>query len=204
MKALKNKIYQLLIEKITVSEFENWLYNSEEILSKLNSNAFCFDVISIDYRSSDWHEELNKLIQTNFEDDYLEIIRIRKWCSKILKSQTFTEINDVFEIVYQNFDFDTEYSIYWEFYTLRDYFGLVEDGIWKVGTLIQQAKHHSNQTIKIIAKYDDFKSVKKALEGNLIPFKKETLTDEFLDKIETKSILKQTLKQKIFAFFKKI
>lgn len=54
MDALKLKIFDVLLERITVPEFENWLYDSEEILNDLESNSLYFDVITINYRNKTW------------------------------------------------------------------------------------------------------------------------------------------------------
>ena len=94
MEAVKLKIFDALIEKITVSEFENWLYNSEEFMNQINSNSFYFDVISINYKSDKWGSELNCLAKECLDGDYIEILKITDLILKpiILSEKTNQEI----------------------------------------------------------------------------------------------------------------
>ncbi len=40
MEALKLKIFDVLTKRIAASEFENWLYNSEEFMNQISLNSF--------------------------------------------------------------------------------------------------------------------------------------------------------------------
>jgi len=197
MKALKQKIFEVLTNKIGVCQFEEWLYNTEEITSQLDINRFYFNVITINYKSNDWTNELNNLVESEFDEDYLEITRIKDWCLNILKSSTVEEIRAVLEDVYTYYNFDTEYNICWEFYTLRDYFGLVEEGVLKIGILIEQAKYYSVQTLNIMSNYESFNDLKLALEERLITYDQEILEDDFLDTLTSKP-------HSNMSFFKKL
>ena len=63
METLKRKIFDVLTGKITVSEFENWLYNCEEILENLDSNSFYFDVIEVNYKSNKCKQLLTNIFK---------------------------------------------------------------------------------------------------------------------------------------------
>ena len=187
MEALKLKIFNVLTEKIQVSEFETWLYNSERFLNEIDSNSFFFDILSINYKSDKWALELNNLIIEFLGGDCLEVLKIKNSCLSILESETLKETYEILIYLTRDFDYDTQYSILWKFYTLRDYFGLVDEGIYKIGTLQIEAKFYAKQTIEIITKIEDFNELKTALEVDLIPFKRS----------------KDSLKQKIFSFLRK-
>lgn len=60
MQALENKIFEFLSNKVSVLEFETWLYNSEEFISQINTNSFYFDIISINYRENNCIKMLEK------------------------------------------------------------------------------------------------------------------------------------------------
>lgn len=76
MEALKLRIFDVLTEKITVSEFENWLYNQNEIINNLNTNSFYFELISIDYTTENWAKKLHKLSKETYDDDFVSISNI--------------------------------------------------------------------------------------------------------------------------------
>lgn len=170
MDALKLKIFDVLLDRITVSEFENWLYDSEEILENIKSNSLYFDVITINYRSRTWNTDLNNLVISSLGKNYYEILEIKKACSDIIESETFSEAHSVLNTLTQNFDFDTDYSILWKLYTLKDYFDLVSEGFCKVGTLLSEAKFYSKQTLKLIKTTQSFDKTKTTLESDLIPY----------------------------------
>lgn len=192
MAALKLKIFDVLTEKISVLEFEKWLYNSEEFISQINANSFYFDIISINYKSDKCTSELNELAKKHLGYDYLEILTIKKICSSIIKSETFKETHRILNAMAEDFDCDTDFSILWKFYSLKDSFDLVEECIYDEGTLQIEAKFYSNQAVEIIKKFKSFDELKSELEVDLIPFK------------SSKTQLKELLKQKLLAFFKKI
>ena len=58
MKALEYKIFDVLTERITVSQFENWLYTNDELLSNLDSNPYYFDLFTINYSNDEWSKKL--------------------------------------------------------------------------------------------------------------------------------------------------
>ncbi|WP_298755758.1 hypothetical protein [uncultured Psychroserpens sp.] len=197
--ALKDKVFKVLTEQISVTEFEEWLYNSEELLSQIESNTFAFDAISINYKSNEWNSKLNTLLKEYQCDELLEIITIRKACVAILISETFEDTYELLKISTRNFDYDTEYTILCEFYSFRNYFGLVEEGFWKIGVLEVELKLYAKQIVELINEYQNFERVKEALKLDLKPYKIEKNNAAELDKTH----LKTTLKQKLFAFFKK-
>ena len=192
MEALKLKIFDVLIENIPIIEFEEWLYNSEEFMSQINKNTFYFDVISINYKIELWALKLNNLAKEYLNTDCLEILKIKKDCLHIIESYSFQETHKILNVICQNFDYDTDYSILWKLNQLNDYFGLTKDSFYKTETMQIEAKFYAKQTLEIIKKGKNFDELKSMLEANLKPFK------------TSKSGQKTTLKKKIFAFFKKL
>ena len=73
----------------------------------------------------------------------------------------------------QNFDYDTDYSILWKLYSLSDYFDLVAEGVYEIGTLKTEADFYSQKTLQTIQKKKNFNEIKNALELHLEDFKAE-------------------------------
>lgn len=204
MEALNLKIFDVLTEKINVSEFENWLYNSEEFLDKVDLKTFYFDIVSINYKANNCLKKLSEIVGKEYGSDTYRLIDIKKFCSLIIESKTEEETYSVLCFATENFDFDTEFSILWEFYSLRDYFSLVRDGIWKIDTLQLEAKFHAEMTLKLFKENANFENLKIALNKELKPFKKEVQKKGLIKSKTQKIEFKPSLIKKIFAFLKKI
>ncbi|NMH88952.1 hypothetical protein [Flavivirga algicola] len=191
MEALKIKIFDVLTEKITVSEFENWLYNSEEILENLKSNTFYFDLISINYKSKKWLKELNDLIKDKYDEDYLIILKIERGCLEICQSETPSQVYQTLSKLIIDFDYETDLDILWKFYSLYGCYDSFEGSMFNKCYIEKEAKFYSKQVLKISKNCKDYEEIKSVLSQDLIPFKEYDLNQT------------RTLKQKIFAFFKK-
>ncbi len=170
MEALKLKIFNVLVDKITVSEFENWLYTSEEILGSLENNLLYFDVITINFRGKSWMSDLKSIVLNSLDSSYAEILEIKEICSKITSTKTHQETHKIINYLAQGFNYDTDYLILWELYRLKDYFDYVEDGFCYVGNIEIEAKFYSEQVIKIIQETREIDNIKVKLELALQPF----------------------------------
>lgn len=202
METLKRKIFDVLTGKITVSEFENWLYNCEEILENLDSNSFYFDVIEVNYKSNKWKQLLTNIFKEYISEEQIEVFRIENICEKIISSKTFDETHLILKEEFKDFNYDTNFSILWKLYLLYDHFEFVIEGFKQERELEAEAKFYAKETLNIFEKSDDFEILKIILEQELPSFKPI--------KIESKKVIKPiikpkkiTLKQKILAFFKK-
>ncbi len=64
MEALKLKIFDVLVNNITIEEFENWLYNSKLLEEKLKENSLIFEVVNINYRLDNSMKMLKNIAST--------------------------------------------------------------------------------------------------------------------------------------------
>ena len=192
MEALKLKIFDVLTEKIAVSEFENWLYNSEEFMNQIDSNSFYFDVISINYKDEKWQKQLDDLTRRKYDEDFMILYNIERCCIEILESQNPEKIYQILSKLVHDFDYDTDYNILWEFYSMKDYYELFKEGFCPKYNLLQEAKFYATQVIYLTKNCKNFEETKKALTKDLKPN----------EDVKKEKVL--SLKQKILAFFKKI
>ncbi|QXP60530.1 hypothetical protein [Olleya sp. HaHaR_3_96] len=171
MEALKLKIFDVLTKKIAVSEFENWLYDSEEIIENIELNTIYFDAISINYKGKNWSTDLNNIALNYLGETYNEIIEINKLCSAIIESEAFPETHNLLSDLQRNFDFDKDYSVLWKLYILKDYFDLVAEGVYQIGTFKKEADYYSKKALEIILKNEKINEIKTKLEIILEDFK---------------------------------
>jgi len=171
METLKLKIFNVLTKKITVSEFENWLYDSEEIIENIELNTIYFDTIQINYKGKNWSTDLNNIALNYLGETYNEIIEINKLCSAIIKSEAFPETHNILRDLERNFDFDKDYSVLWKLYILKDYFDLVTEGVCLIGSFKIEANYYSKKALKTILKNEKINEIKTKLERNLEDFK---------------------------------
>jgi hypothetical protein len=192
MEALKLKIFGVLTEKISVLEFENWLYNSEEFMSQLNVNTFYFDVISINYKADDWSKKLDNLIKEKYDENFMILYKIERYCLDLIKSIEPKETYHILSKLLIDFDYNTDYDILWKFHCIYEYLETFEGSVFGKNELSKEAKFYAKQVIELTQNCRSFEETKQALIKDLKPFK-----------IGEKSE-RQSLKQKLFAFFKKI
>ena len=108
MDALKLKIFDVLTEKISVSEFENWLYSSELLDEKLKENSLMFEVVNVNYKLENSLKMLKNIASTIFDDEDFLVIKIEDNCRKIINTNEPEKIKDyVFNII-QDYNFDIE------------------------------------------------------------------------------------------------
>jgi hypothetical protein len=163
MKTLEFKIFDVLTERITVSDFENWLYSKDEILSNLNTNSYYFELISIDYSAENWAEKLHKLTKKTFDDDFVLISNLLRSCIKINETNDQNTIYQILNYLLNDFDYDTDYKILWDLYWIKDQYESFNGTLTYKKELIIEVKEYMQKTLVLIKKTSDFKSIKKAL-----------------------------------------
>lgn len=193
MEVLKLKIFDALTEKIAVYEFENWLYNSQEFMSQIDSVPFYFDVISINYRDEKWSDNLEKLFKEYYYYGDLQIIyKIEKSCLEISKSESPEMVYQILSSLLDDFDYQTDFDILWKFYSIKNCFECFDGSFFNKYELQKETKFYSKQVIGLIENCKDYKEIKQALELGLTPLQTREIKSEV------------SFKQKMFAFFKKI
>lgn len=213
MGALNLKIFDVLTEKINVSEFENWLYNSDEFLSKIDSNSFYFDLISINYKSEGWQENIYFLIESNY--DLLALTKAINICLEIKASEnttiSYNLVSELISLLSNGLAHETEYLAVFDFYSLYSRYSLIEIGYMNKSDFDSEAKYLANLLLNKISQTESLDKkinvLKTNVEENYFSSRKEKTKIKTAEKSTIKSShngKKQNLKQKIFAFLKKI
>ena len=137
METLKLKIFEILVNDITIEEFETWLYKSDLLNENLKENSLIFEVITINYRKETALKELKYIASTLFNEEHLVVMKIEVNCRKIVKSNTPKNLEKyVFNII-EDFNFEIDSTIYEEFYSLYFLFDEYEYINYTKGSLIE-------------------------------------------------------------------
>lgn len=95
---IQRQFYEVYKGLIDISEFEEWLYNTQEI-STIFGEEFYFNLINLDYRKKYIKNELVKLIEKAIPFNELEQVRI---C--MLLKEIISDKGDVVEILEQLYE----------------------------------------------------------------------------------------------------
>jgi len=201
MDALKLKIFDVLTEKISVSEFENWLYSSELLDEKLKEDSLMFEVVNVNYRLENSLKMLKNIASTIFDDEDFLVIKIEDNCRKIINTNEPEKIKDyVFNII-QDYNFDIESNVYWEFYSLYYSFEGYEYKDYTKGSLdrLNTITIEYIETILYnLNKCSSIEDKKLVLILEIGSKKEEAIVKKAID--ETK---KTSLRDRLFSFFRK-
>jgi len=81
---IEQKFYEVLKHKISIQDFEQWVYNTNELESVLPKEAY-IDLISLNYKAKYAHIDLGKIIEPFVDFGKFEILRITKHLESIIK-----------------------------------------------------------------------------------------------------------------------
>ncbi|MWW24285.1 hypothetical protein [Algibacter lectus] len=164
MEALKLKIFDVLTEKIAVSEFENWLYSSEYINQKIKADSLFFNVININYREAKSIKELKEITASIFTDEELLVVNLLQGCKKIARSESFENFKNHISNIVSDFDCNTDFNSFWEFYEI--YYGF--DGYdycdYENINTEQLGKEAKSLAISVITTFESAKSIEESIE----------------------------------------
>lgn len=123
IKDIQTQFYQVIKRKLSINDFELWLYNTPEIGNYL-SEEFYTDLISLNYNDKYILNNLEKKLKPMIPFECFEKIRLTNLLSNIINENT--DLTDVFAELYHN---------YCQGYTFLRYLGLayilngIEDGL---------------------------------------------------------------------------
>ena len=78
------KFYEVLKHKISIQDFEQWVYRTKELELKLPEDTYT-DLISLNYKGKYAHNELEKIVEPFVDNGKFEIKRISKYLKSIIE-----------------------------------------------------------------------------------------------------------------------
>ena len=178
----------VIANNISIQEFENWLYESEFLNDNLKQNSFIFNIVNINYKDKKWKNTLKASLIEKCEEEYIKTLSISDTCLQILNSKNFYEIRELVSKNKVKFDMHEDHQILYKFYDLEISFYQSEYTHIDKNELIKETKFYANQVIENLKFCNSISEHKLFLCSNLKPY----------------LYPQKTLKQKIFAFLKKI
>ena len=206
METLKLKIYDVLIEEITISEFENWLYNSEYMKTEIKSDSLLFAVININYRLESSLKTLRNLMLENFSEEELLVFKLEYNCYNIVNSNDTKNYKKFVLNIIQDFEFNNDLEAFWKFYYIYysfDGYDYNEHQNISLNSLNLETNHLANSLLKSLKKCNSIEEKIKVIKLK-IEVKNDVKHINGLELKSLKSNKKLTLIQKLFAFFEKI
>jgi len=195
MEALKIKIFDVLTEKIAVSEFENWLYNSEDIINKMDNNSFIYHLVTFNYKDENWLKYFEDVLNENLINSEFLMLLVMSTCSKLYHSKSSTESFKILNKFIAHFDYETDSSIQYHLYNLYCDYDLYDVGIYSENQFNHTINYSSKDILEAFYKLETLEEKKSFLNRKM----KVINDNKSIEKLEN-----QTFKNKILAFLKKI
>lgn len=154
MEKIKEKSIDLLLGIISKEDFEMILY--EKVKSEdLIKNKLLFDLVNINYRNDNFKVYLLELIQENFPEETIIILKIHHYSTLIKDEDNYDKIYKNFYQIYKLIDFDKDYQLLWDFYEIQTRLDLVGINYEKEENVISSLKTLCNRVCI------EFKSLKE-------------------------------------------
>lgn len=172
MEALKLKTFDVLTEKISISDFEEWLYSDQEVLNALDSDDLVFDIMTLNYKEMNSLDTLLKLASEKFNYEENTVISIISSCRKIGLLESKTSIFQEISKTVQDFDYETNYSLLWTFLGFNNEIDMIEEGLIKEDDIIPRIKKLAEI---IISKFENCSSLSEKLK--VLDYKDQIASD---------------------------
>ncbi|MBU2926620.1 hypothetical protein [Winogradskyella psychrotolerans] len=201
MEVLKLKIFDVLVNNITIEEFENWLYNSKLLEEKLKEDSLIFEIVNINYRLDNSMKMLKNIAYNIFDEDDFLVMKIEENCKKIVNTDDPKSIEKYVLNIVQDYNFDSESNVYWEFYNLHysldgyDYMNYSKGSIDKLNT---KTIEYAKSVLNILNKCKNIEEKKQVRIMKIDSEKVIYYSSPIVAK--TKNI---SLKNRLFSFFRK-
>jgi hypothetical protein len=128
MKTLKEMIFRLMSQTLSLKEFETWLYADNYIKSQLLEDETIFELVSIDLRSKHAFHELQKFCFNHFDKEEC-LVQVVKYNSELLlETKTDAAAEKFMKSLYYFQDWNDDYSLITQIYYLTEDWEFVDYG----------------------------------------------------------------------------
>jgi len=125
MKKLRFEIYNTLVGKQSVQDFEQFLYSNQMILDNLDNNAFYYTIVTINYRSSDCLHMLEKEAFLQYGEDFKKVVTVEKSCVEITQQTSLDVYCEILKNILIDFVHEEDPNLFWGFYEFYDRVDLI-------------------------------------------------------------------------------
>ncbi|WP_299247097.1 hypothetical protein [uncultured Aquimarina sp.] len=205
MKELEQNIFNVLIDTITLEEFENFIYQ-DFYVDQITSNKFVYNVISINYRNKNWKNELEELICQSWATPKYLSYSIRNYCLKLVETDKSDIIFDIIEKITElNRQFDYEYGTLMQFYQFNEELGLIQSGYggYTIDKLIEIIKTYAEKYIDLYSLDTGFDLLLNLEEGFDKTYNSNEIVKTSKHTAISNILIKTKTRKKWFQFWRK-
>lgn len=172
MKTLQLEIYNTILGKQSTIAFEQWLYNQESLLDKLNENTFLYDIFTINYKQENSLSLLERKAITEYGEDFKTVLFMEQLCIDITQKTSLEAYYKILKRVMIDFDYEQEYILFWKLFDFYDRLDLIFSGYGYETEDIYQIKIQSfaEKTIIKLQNCTSFEDKKAIIYKERIPF----------------------------------
>lgn len=202
METLELKIFDVLVGNITIEVFEKWLYQSKFLEERLKADSLIFEIVNINYRSDDSLKKLKNIADEVFDEKDLLAMKIETNCEKISNTDVNEDIEKYVWNIIEDYNFDIEPGIYWEFYNLYhsfDGFEFTKYSKRSLDDISLRTKVYAKTVLANLRKCNSIEDKKQVLFSNVC-----SKEDVIIEKNTVAKTKKISLKNRITSLFKKI
>lgn len=151
MEKVKEKAVEFLLGIISKKDFEVILY--DKVMSEdLIQNKLLFELIDINYRKEYFKEKVFEIYTSKIDEKVFIIYKVVMYCSKIINSETDSEVIKWFEKTLNVYSFEKDYGLMWDFVELSDRLGFVYLKYEKEENILRDVKQLS---ISVLEKFQN-------------------------------------------------
>ena len=81
---IESKYFDLMVEKISIKDFENWVYETKWLESELTEDEYT-DLISLNYGTSSSKYEIGKILKERFDEGKFESVKMVELLTSIIE-----------------------------------------------------------------------------------------------------------------------
>lgn len=131
MEALKRKLFDVLMYKMSVSDFEQLLYKELSAKESLIKDELFYNLVCTNYKKKDALEQIKQIVINHLSEEEVILFYIESFCVYSLKDPTIADLEKHINRLTKFMDFQqNEYPILWDFYHLESDIDLSKFGYY--------------------------------------------------------------------------
>ena len=175
METLQFKIYNTLLKKLSITIFEEWLYNQEAILNQLENDSFLYAIITINYQLENSVSLLEKEAIKKYGIEFKTVLFVEKSCLEIVKIKNLEECSRILNELVWNYSYESEHVLFWELYVFCNNIDslFVGYGSCEETELLIKIKNFIQKTLEKLQNCISFEEKKAIVFEKRIPYQKK-------------------------------
>jgi len=120
MEQLKDKLFGVLAGSIEALDFEKWLYEQQELMEIIDSNALVYQVVCLNYKHQTIVNTIDMICESIGDEEAYLVSKLERGCRELLKTKEPEVILDIINSIGDFYDYESEYHLLQEFYQFEE------------------------------------------------------------------------------------